>query len=86
MLDPTADDPERIVPGLMAVGEAACVSVHGATRLGTNSLLDLVVFGRAAAQRAAEIVEPGSQPSALQASSTDLALARFDRVRHARGG
>jgi succinate dehydrogenase / fumarate reductase flavoprotein subunit len=85
VLDPTADDPERIVPGLMAVGEAACVSVHGATRLGTNSLLDLVVFGRAAAERAAEIVEPGSQPSALQASATDLALARFDRIRHATG-
>ncbi len=59
VLNPTADDPERTVPGLMAVGEAACVSVHGATRLGTNSLLDLVVFGRAAAERAAEIVEPG---------------------------
>ncbi len=58
VLNPIANDPERVVAGLMAVGEAACVSVHGATRLGTNSLLDLVVFGRAAALRAAEIVEP----------------------------
>src|SRR5277367_2451844 len=62
VLNPTANDPERVVPGLMAIGEAACVSVHGATRLGTNSLLDLVVFGRAAALRAAEIVEPGARP------------------------
>jgi len=85
VLNPTADDPERTVPGLMAVGEAACVSVHGATRLGTNSLLDLVVFVRAAAQRAAEIVETGQLHSTLPPSATDLALARFDRVRHARG-
>src|SRR6266403_1078347 len=63
VLNPTPGDPERVVPGLMAVGEAACVSVHGATRLGTNSLLDLVVFGRAAAQRAAEIVEPAASHS-----------------------
>ncbi len=85
VLNPAADDPERIVPGLMAIGEAACVSVHGANRLGTNSLLDLVVFGRAAAQRATEIVEPGAQHSAFRPSATDLALARFDRVRHAKG-
>ena len=85
VLNPGADDPERIVPGLMAIGEAACVSVHGANRLGTNSLLDLVVFGRAAAQRAAGIVEPGMPHSAFQPSATDPALARFDRVRHARG-
>jgi succinate dehydrogenase / fumarate reductase flavoprotein subunit len=69
----------------MAVGEAACVSVHGATRLGTNSLLDLVVFGRAAAARAGEIVEPGSGHSALPADAADPALARLDRVRHAGG-
>ncbi|HYZ39243.1 MAG TPA: succinate dehydrogenase flavoprotein subunit, partial [Stellaceae bacterium] len=86
VLDPTPDDPERTVPGLMAVGEAACVSVHGATRLGTNSLLDLVVFGRAAAERAAEIVEPGASHGAISASATDKAIARFDRVRHANGG
>jgi succinate dehydrogenase / fumarate reductase flavoprotein subunit len=85
VLNPIADNPERTVPGLMAVGEAACVSVHGATRLGTNSLLDLVVFGRAAAQRAAEIVEPGALHAVLGAWATDQALARFDRVRHAKG-
>jgi succinate dehydrogenase / fumarate reductase flavoprotein subunit len=85
VLNPTVDDPERTVPGLMAIGEAACVSVHGATRLGTNSLLDLIVFGRAAAHRAAEIIEPGAPHSALPPSATDLALARFDRVRHAKG-
>jgi succinate dehydrogenase / fumarate reductase flavoprotein subunit len=85
VLNPAADDPERIVPGLMAIGEAACVSVHGANRLGTNSLLDLVVFGRAAAQRAAEIVEPGAPHALLGSSATDSALARFDRVRHAKG-
>ena len=85
VLNPAADDPERIVPGLMAIGEAACVSVHGANRLGTNSLLDLVVFGRAAAQRAAEIVEPGAPHALLGSSATDSALASFDRVRHAKG-
>src|SRR5437667_2891721 len=85
VLNPTADDPERTVPGLMAVGEAACVSVHGATRLGTNSLLDLVVFGRAAAERAAEIVEPGSPPDFLPPSATEAAIARLDRVRNADG-
>jgi succinate dehydrogenase / fumarate reductase flavoprotein subunit len=85
VLNPTARDPERIVPGLMAVGEAACVSVHGANRLGTNSLLDLVVFGRAAAERATEIVEPGAPHSVFPFSATEPALARFDRVRHANG-
>src|ERR1700730_13246260 len=85
VLDPTPDDPERTMPGLMAIGEAACVSVHGATRLGTNSLLDLIVFGRAAAQRAADIVEAGAPHSALRASATDPAIARLDRVRHAHG-
>src|SRR6201997_2645130 len=86
VLNPTADDPERIVPGLMAIGEAACVSVHGANRLGTNSLLDLVVFGRAAAQRAAEIVEPGAAHSVFQPSASDPALSRFDRTRNSKGG
>jgi succinate dehydrogenase / fumarate reductase flavoprotein subunit len=85
VLNPTNDDPERTMPGLMAVGEAACVSVHGATRLGTNSLLDLIVFGRAAAQRAAEIVEPGTRHSGLRSDATDAAIARFDWVRHAKG-
>ncbi|MFZ9413636.1 MAG: succinate dehydrogenase flavoprotein subunit [Alphaproteobacteria bacterium] len=73
------------VPGLMAIGEAACVSVHGANRLGSNSLLDLVVFGRAAAQRAAETTRPGEAHKPLPASAADPALARFDRLRHARG-
>ena len=70
----------------MAVGEAACVSVHGATRLGTNSLLDLLVFGRAAAERAAEIVEPGAPHGALPPTAADAAIARLDRIRHAKGG
>jgi succinate dehydrogenase / fumarate reductase flavoprotein subunit len=85
VLDPTTDDPERTVPGLMAIGEAASVSVHGSNRLGTNSLLDLVVFGRAAARRAAEIVEPGAARSTLTSNASDAAIARFDRVRHAKG-
>jgi succinate dehydrogenase / fumarate reductase flavoprotein subunit len=84
-LNPTPDDPERTVPGLMAIGEAACVSVHGANRLGTNSLLDLVVFGRAAAHRAAELVRPGAAHKPLAASAGDAAVARLDRVRNAKG-
>src|ERR1700756_4847651 len=71
VLNPTPADPERTVPGLMAVGEAACVSVHGATRLGTNSLLDLLVFGRAVAERAAELVAPGTPHSALPPAATE---------------
>ncbi|HZB93339.1 MAG TPA: succinate dehydrogenase flavoprotein subunit [Stellaceae bacterium] len=82
---PKPGDPEHMVPGLMAIGEAACVSVHGANRLGTNSLLDLVVFGRAAAHRAAEVVRPGAAHKPLAASSGDPALARLDRVRQAKG-
>jgi succinate dehydrogenase / fumarate reductase flavoprotein subunit len=85
VLRPTASDPDAIVPGLMAVGEAACVSVHGANRLGTNSLLDLVVFGRAAAHRAAEILKPGASQAPLPAGAGENALARFDRVRNAKG-
>ena len=73
------------MPGLMAIGEAACVSVHGATRLGTNSLLDLVVFGRATAERAADIVEPGMRPGKLPSALVDPALARLDHIRHANG-
>src|SRR5271163_4916414 len=86
VLRPTHDDPDAVVPGLMAVGEAACVSVHGANRLGTNSLLDLVVFGRAAAHRAAEIVKPNAPHMPLPAGSVDAALSRFDWFRHASGG
>jgi succinate dehydrogenase / fumarate reductase flavoprotein subunit len=79
-------DPDRVVPGLMAVGEAACVSVHGANRLGSNSLIDIVVFGRAAADRCAAILEPhGSQPE-LPANAGDKALARLDKFRNANGG
>ena len=78
-------DPDRVVPGLMAIGECACVSVHGANRLGSNSLLDLVVFGRAAAKRCAEVVEPGSTHPPLPPSADDPALSRLDRLRHADG-
>src|SRR5581483_905348 len=79
-------DPDTIVPGLMALGEAACVSVHGANRLGSNSLIDLVVFGRAAGLRCADLVEPGEKHPDLPADSADLALTRLDRFRHASGG
>jgi succinate dehydrogenase / fumarate reductase, flavoprotein subunit len=79
-------DPDAVVPGLMAIGEAACVSVHGANRLGSNSLLDLVVFGRAAAARCAEIVKPGESQPTLPAAAGEQALARLDRLRHATGG
>lgn len=78
-------NPDQVVPGLMAIGEAACVSVHGANRLGSNSLLDLVVFGRAAAIRAAEIVTPGSSHKSLPENACDAALERFDRIRNSKG-
>ena len=78
-------DPDRVVPGLMAIGEAACVSVHGANRLGSNSLLDIVVFGRAAAKRCAAVVEAGTAHPPLFASATERGLERFDRLRHADG-
>ena len=79
-------DPATPVPGLMSIGEAACVSVHGANRLGSNSLLDLVVFGRAAANRAAETVTPGASHKPLPPDAGDKALARLDKLRHASGG
>jgi succinate dehydrogenase / fumarate reductase flavoprotein subunit len=79
-------DADAVVPGLMALGEAACVSVHGANRLGSNSLIDLVVFGRAAALRCAEILTPNAEQPALPKDSADLALSRLDRLRHASGG
>ncbi|HMK67070.1 MAG TPA: succinate dehydrogenase flavoprotein subunit, partial [Stellaceae bacterium] len=85
VIHPTDQDPERVVPGLMAVGEAACVSVHGANRLGTNSLLDIVVFGRAAAHRTAEIVKPDQAHKPLAATVTDAAVQRLDRMRNAKG-
>jgi succinate dehydrogenase / fumarate reductase, flavoprotein subunit len=85
VVDPRPEDPDRVVRGVMAIGETACVSVHGANRLGTNSLLDLVVFGRAAAQQAAKLVRPGARHRPLSPAATERALARFDRVRHASG-
>jgi len=86
VLRPTPDNPDGVVSGLMAVGEAACVSVHGANRLGTNSLLDLVVFGRAAAQRAAELVVPGASQPPLPPKAGEGSLDIFDRTRHSHGG
>jgi len=80
-----AGDPNSIVPGLMTAGEAACVSVHGANRLGSNSLLDLVIFGREAARRCAELIKPKEGQRPLRADCCDAALARFDRLRHANG-
>ncbi len=82
VVNPTASDPNKIVPGLMAIGEAACVSVHGANRLGSNSLLDLVVFGRAAAILAAEKVKPGAPHKPL---NSEAGLDRLDKIRHGKG-
>jgi len=79
-------DPDSVVPGLYAVGEAACVSVHGANRLGSNSLIDLVVFGRAAGLRLNETIKPDSAHKPLPGDGADLALARLDRFRFASGG
>jgi succinate dehydrogenase / fumarate reductase, flavoprotein subunit len=78
-------NPETVVPGLMAIGEAACVSVHGANRLGTNSLIDLVVFGRAAAARCAETISAGEAQPELPKDAGEFAVSRLDRFRHARG-
>jgi succinate dehydrogenase / fumarate reductase flavoprotein subunit len=85
VLRPKDGNSDSIVPGLMAVGEAACVSVHGANRLGSNSLLDLVVFGREAARRCAEIVKPGTGHKALPKDGADLAISRLDKLRNANG-
>src|SRR6188508_441280 len=79
-------NPDTIVPGLYAIGEAACVSVHGANRLGSNSLLDLVIFGRSVSERASETIKPNSPHKDLPASACDAALANFDKVRNAKGG
>ena len=81
----TVNGSEKTVPGLMAIGEAACVSVHGANRLGSNSLIDLVVFGRAAAKRAAELVTPGMPHEEISESETQKCLDRFDKIRNADG-
>ncbi|MDZ5451417.1 succinate dehydrogenase flavoprotein subunit [Labrys sp. ZIDIC5] len=85
VLTKKGNDPDAIVPGLMALGEAACVSVHGANRLGSNSLIDLVVFGRAAGLRCAETLKPGEKHADLPADSAEKALSRLDRLRYAKG-
>ena len=85
VVNPTADDPHKVVKGLMAIGEAACVSVHGANRLGSNSLLDLVVFGRAAAIRCAETVKAGAPHKSISKDKDNRALDRLDALRHAKG-
>ncbi len=81
----TTNGKDTTVPGLMAIGEAACVSVHGANRLGSNSLIDLVVFGKSAATRAAEIVKPGTPHEEISQSETDKCLDRFDKLRNSSG-
>jgi succinate dehydrogenase / fumarate reductase flavoprotein subunit len=86
VIRPTDSDPDAVIPGLMAVGEAACVSVHGANRLGTNSLLDIVVFGRAAALRCAQLIQPETPHPDLPRDALDPALARLDKLRYAKGG
>ncbi|NHB75432.1 succinate dehydrogenase flavoprotein subunit [Rhodobacter calidifons] len=85
VLNPTKDNPDAVFPGLMAVGEAGCASVHGANRLGSNSLIDLVVFGRAAAIRAGQVVDRSASVPATNKAEVDKALARFDALRHANG-
>jgi succinate dehydrogenase / fumarate reductase flavoprotein subunit len=85
VLNPTTKNPDAVFPGLMAVGEAGCASVHGANRLGSNSLIDLVVFGRAAAIRAGQIVKPDSAVPTTNKAEVDKALDRFDGLRHATG-
>jgi len=86
VLTKVGGDPDTVVPGLMAIGEAACVSVHGANRLGSNSLIDLVVFGRAAGLRCADTVTAGEKQPELPKGSSDLALTRLDKYRNASGG
>jgi len=81
----TPNGSDKTVPGLMAIGEAACVSIHGANRLGSNSLIDLVVFGKAAAKRATELVKPNSAHSEIPKSETDKSLDRFDKLRNGNG-
>jgi succinate dehydrogenase / fumarate reductase, flavoprotein subunit len=86
VLRPTRDDPDAVVPGLMAVGEGACVSVHGANRLGCNSLLDIVVFGRAAALRANDLIKADASQPPLPPKAGEASLDRFDHARYAKGG
>ncbi len=84
-LRPTPSDPDAVVPGLMAVGEAGCASVHGANRLGSNSLIDLVVLGRAAAIRAGQVVDRDAPAPAINEAASEAIMSRFDRIRHANG-
>ncbi|MDN2582592.1 succinate dehydrogenase flavoprotein subunit [Aquibium sp. ELW1220] len=86
VLNPTEGEPDRVQPGLMAVGEAGCASVHGANRLGSNSLIDLVVFGRAAAIRAGEVVDRAAAIPAINEAAVEKIMDRFDRLRNADGG
>ncbi|WP_417589286.1 succinate dehydrogenase flavoprotein subunit [Pararhodobacter oceanensis] len=86
VLNADAENPTRTAPGLMAVGEAACASVHGANRLGSNSLIDLVVFGRAAAIRAGQLIDPNSANRESSKAAVEKAVERFDRLRNANGG
>ena len=85
VIAPKDGNPDAVVPGLMAVGEAACVSVHGANRLGSNSLLDIVVFGREAARQCAATIRPGAAQPPLPKDAGELAISRLDRLRHASG-
>ncbi len=85
VLNPTKKSPDAVAPGLMAVGEAGCASVHGANRLGSNSLIDLVVFGRAAAIRAGQVIDRAAPVPPVDERATDRIMARFDRLRHAAG-
>jgi succinate dehydrogenase / fumarate reductase flavoprotein subunit len=86
VLNANSENPERIAPGLMAVGEAGCASVHGANRLGSNSLIDLVVFGRAAAIRAGQVIDRASPIPALNTAACDRIMDRFNGLRNANGG
>src|SRR3546814_16904557 len=86
VLNADSNNPERVAPGLMAVGEAGCASVHGANRLGSNSLIDLVVFGRAAAIRAGEVIDRAAPIPALNTAACDKIMEPFDRLRHANIG
>lgn len=85
VVNPKMDNADAIVPGLMAAGEAACASVHGANRLGANSLLDIVVFGRACANRVGEVIKPGQQHKPLPANAGQETIARLDKIRNAKG-
>ena len=85
VVNPTKKDPDAIVPGLLAEGEAACASVHGANRLGANSLLDIVVFGRACANTVAEVLKPGEAHAPLPANAGEDTIARMDELRMSSG-